>query len=101
MENYANRTEAIIDLQKRGYDQDFTLKNEGILFIQENEFIRPEEFEISETHRFENKRRPGDNYIIYAIGSVENGIKGILMISFKGFDNNLSLHLWAKLTSTL
>jgi len=101
MENYATKTEAIIDLQKRGYDQDFILKSEGILCVQQNELIRPEEFEITGTYRFEGKRRFCDNYIIYAIRSVENDIKGILMTSFRGFENNISTHLWSKLASTL
>jgi len=96
MENYANRTEVIIDLQKRGYDQDFILNDEGILLIQQNELIRPEEFEISETYCFESKQKHCDNYIVYALRSVENGIKGILMTSFKGFNNNLSPHFWIK-----
>ena len=101
MENYATKTEAIIDLQKRGYDQDFILKSEGILCVQQNELIRPEEFEITGTYRFEGKSKLCDNYIIYAIRSVENDIKGILMTSFRGFENNISIHLWSKLASTL
>lgn len=101
MENYATKTEAIIDLQERGYDQDFVLKSEGILCIQQNELVRPEAFEITETYRFEGKRRPYDNYIIYAVRSVENDFKGILMTSFKGFENNISIHLYSKLARSL
>jgi hypothetical protein len=101
MENYATKTEAIIDLQRKGYDQDFILKGDGILCIQQGALIRPEEFEITGTYRFEGKRRLCDNYIIYAIRSVENNIKGILMTSFSGFENNISIHLWAKLAASL
>jgi hypothetical protein len=101
MENYATKTEAIIDLQKRGYDQDFILKSEGILCIQRNELIKPEEFEITATYRFVGKRRLCDNYIIYAIRAAENDIRGILMTSFRGFENNISIHLWAKLAGGL
>ena len=101
MEHYATKAEAIIDLQRKGYDQDFILKSEGILCIQQSELIRPEEFEITGTYRFEGKSKLCDNYIIYAIRSVENDIKGILMTSFRGFENNISIHLWSKLASTL
>ena len=101
MENYATKTEAIIDLQQKGYDQDFILKSEGILCIQQNELIRPEEFEITGTYRFDGKRRRSDSYTIYAIRSVENDIRGILMTSFSGFENNISIHLWAKLAGSL
>ena len=101
MEHYATKTEAIIDLQKKGYDQDFTLKSEGIFCIQQNEFIRPEEFEITATYRFEDKRRRYDNCIIYAIRSVENNLRGILMTSFKGFDNNIAIHVRSKFARSL
>ena len=101
MENYVNKTQAIIDLQQRGYDQDFVLTNEGILYLQASELIRPEEFEITETYRFENSKSLNDRYIIYAIRSFENEVKGILMTSYNSFNKNISLHLWAKLAKHL
>ena len=101
METYENKTQAIIDLQQRGYDQDFALTNEGILYLQESELIRPEEFEIAEIYRFENAKNRNDKYIIYAIQLFENEVKGILMTSFSSFETNISLHVWAKLAQPL
>lgn len=101
METYANKTLAIIDLQQRGYDQDFALTNEGIIYIQQSELLRPEDFEITETYRFEYTKHLNDRHIIYAIRSIEKDVKGILMTSYRGFETNISLHLWAKLAQPL
>lgn len=101
MENYATRTEAIINLQEQGYDLDFVPRNEGILCIQRNEFLKPEAFEIIGIYRFEGKRQPYDNCIIYAIESIDNDIKGILMTSFMRLENNVSIHHRSELACTL
>jgi hypothetical protein len=97
MDKYADKTQAIIGLQRRGYDQDFSLTGEGILYLQKSELIWPEEFEIVETYRFENTKSLNDSYIIYAIRSFEREVNGILMTSFNSFNKNISIHLWAKL----
>lgn len=79
MENYATKTELVSNLQARGYDLDFVVRNEGILCIQQNKFLRPEAFEIMETYHFEGKQNPYDSYTIYAIESIQNDFKGTLI----------------------
>jgi len=101
METYANKAQAIIDLHQRGYDRDFALTNEGILYLQGSELIRPEEFEIAETHMFENAKSLNNRYIIYAIQSFEREVRGILMTSFIDFQTNISILLRAKLAQPL
>lgn len=99
--NYNSKAEAIIDLQERGYDHDFILKNEYILCIQESQTISPDDFEITETYRFDGKSRLCDNYIIYAIRSLNNDLNGILMTSYSTLTRGLSIHLWSKLANNL
>ena len=101
MENYATKTEAIINLQERGFDLDFVPRNESILCIQHNELLNPGAFEIIGIYRFEGKRKPYDNCIIYAIESIENDFKGILMTSFTRIENNIPIRSWFELASTL
>ena len=101
MENYTNRAEAIIDLQNRGYDQDFVIKNEHILCLQDSELISPDDFEIVDAYKFEGAKRLKDNYVIYAIRSIRNDLKGILMMSYSAFTKGLSIHLWSKLGANL
>jgi hypothetical protein len=101
MKNYNTKTEAIIDLQERGYDHDFILNNECILCIQQSELIHPEDFEVTETYRFDGNRRTRDNYIIYAIRTLNDDLRGILMTSFNFHHKGCSIHLWSKLANYL
>lgn len=101
MVNYATKTEAIIDLQKRGYDQDFILKDEYLFYVQQSELIEPDEFEITETYRFEGKRRSCDNYVIYGISGINKDIRGILMTPYSAYSKGISIHLWSKLANNL
>jgi hypothetical protein len=98
---YQTKTEVIIDLQQRGYDNDFILKNEGVLCVQQNELINPDGFEITETYRFDGQPRSSDNFVIYAITEINSGIKGILMASYVTLTSGMSIHLWSKLAAYL
>jgi hypothetical protein len=101
MKNFNNKAEAIIDLQRRGYDQDFILAEENILCLQRGDYIPPDAFEIIETHRFDGKARLRDNYVIYGIRSLQDDLKGILMTSYSAFSRGISIHLWSKLGASL
>jgi hypothetical protein len=101
MENYATKTEAIIGLQERGYDQDFVLNGEGIFFVQKGELFWPDEFIVTETYRFEKKQSHTGGELIYAIRSWEKDIRGILMTSVKSLESNISIHLWSKLSPNI
>jgi hypothetical protein len=98
---YHSKTEAIIDLQARGYDHDFILKNECIHCIQQNQSISPDDFEVIEAIRFDGKRRMRDNCIIYAIELLNNDMKGILMTPYSTLIKGLSIRLWSKLANDL
>ena len=101
MKNYATKTEVIIALQERGYDQDFVLKDEYLFYVQQSELIKPDDFEITETYRFGGKRRLDDNYIIYAVTGVNEDFKGILMTPYSAYAEIMSIHLWSKLANNL
>lgn len=101
MESYNNRADLIIDLQSRGYDQDFILENEGILNIQQSEFLPPDEFEITETHHLPGAAAYKDNFIIYGVKSVHSDIKGILVTSYSRLAQGISIHLWSKLSRSI
>jgi hypothetical protein len=101
MENFTTKAEAIIALQERGYDQDFILKDEYLFYVQQSELIKPDDFEITETYRFEGKRRLCDNYIIYAVRGINKDLKGILMTPYSAYEKGVSIHLWSKLANNL
>jgi hypothetical protein len=101
MTSCQTKAEVIIDLQERGYYNDFILKNEGVLCVQQNELINPDAFEITETYLFDGGPRPNDNFVIYAIREINSGIKGILMASYVTLTSGMLIHLWSKLATHL
>ena len=99
--NYHNKTEAIIDLQQRGYVNDFILQNESIHCVQQSESICPDNFEIMEAYCIDGKKRRRDNCIIYAIWSLNSDLRGILITPYSRLLKGLSIHLWSKLASSM
>ncbi|SDS72778.1 hypothetical protein SAMN05216490_1691 [Mucilaginibacter mallensis] len=99
--SYHSKTDAIIDLQERGYDHDFILNNECLHCVQQSQLVCPDDFEVTEAYRFDGKKKMCDNYVIYAIRLLNNDIKGILMTPYSTLTKGLSIHLWSKLAAYL
>jgi len=78
MKNYETVSEAVNDLNKRGYTHDFNL-GEDCLVCGEILSLSPDEFEIDEVYRFEGMTDPGDEMIVYAISSKQGTEKGVLV----------------------
>lgn len=73
---YESPSHAINDLKKRGFTEDFNLKENSI--VHNDQQIKPDEFEITEVYRFEGNSDPGDEAIVFGIESA-NGVKGVLV----------------------
>ncbi|HEV7622070.1 MAG TPA: phosphoribosylpyrophosphate synthetase [Flavisolibacter sp.] len=84
MYSYGTVSEAINDLKKRGFTEDFNLA-ENCLMCNAQKF-NPDDFEISEVYRFEGDSNPDDEAIVYGIES-KNGIKGVLVNAY-GYQSN-------------
>ncbi len=86
---YDTVTEAVNDLQKRGYTTNFSLLTDVECVECKNTSLRlsPEEFEIDEIHRFEGMTDPGDEMIVIAISSTKHNIKGIVVNAFGTYAN--------------
>lgn len=76
MYTYDTVTAAVNGLKQRGYTVDFNLK-ENCIVCHDDKF-NPEDFEITEVHRFEGNTDPADEAVVYAIES-NKGHKGILV----------------------
>ncbi len=96
MKSYDTLSEAIQDLQRRGYTYDFNLKPHCLECASLKLEIQPEDFEIDELHRFEGMSSTDDNSILYAISS-KNGIKGTLVDAYGVYAENISEEMRKKL----
>lgn len=79
MYTYDTVTEALNDLRKRGYLLDFNLQENCL--ICNNDKFHVEDFEITETYRFEGQTDPADEAIVFGIES-KKGQKGVLVSGY-------------------
>lgn len=84
MRNYDTVSEAVNDLKKRGFDNDFNL--EGNCLVCNSQKFNHDQFEITETYRFEGDSDPADEAVVYAIES-HSGTKGLLVNGY-GYQSN-------------
>lgn len=96
MEHYDTLSEAINDLQQRGYNYDFNLKPHCLECASLKLEIHPEEFEVDGVYRFEGMGSTDDNSILYAISS-KNGIKGTLVDAYGVYAEHISEEMRKKL----
>ena len=87
--SYETLSEALADLWKRGYTNDFNLHTDRIECKGLNLKLKPEDFEIMEFYRFEGNTDPGDEEIVYAIES-KDGTKGVLVDAFGTYSGEIS-----------
>jgi hypothetical protein len=67
------------DLRKRGYTEDFNLREDCIYCVGATIALSPDEFRIDRYYRFEGASDPADEAIVYAISSDVHNMKGILV----------------------
>lgn len=96
MYNYETLSEAVTDIEKRGYTYDFNLCEMGIecKFIQKN--YTPDVFSIVEVYRFDGMTSPDDESVIYVI-ETEDGTKGTLIDGYGTYADSLSPEMIKKL----
>ena len=80
MENYDTVTQAVNGLRDRGYTVDFNLAENCLICMGESYAIQ--DFEITEVHRFEGDTDPSDEAVVYAVESIKNNSKGILVTGY-------------------
>lgn len=96
MKNYDTLSEAVNDLQQRGYSYNFNIVPHCIQCVAIDLELHPEDFEVDEVHRFEGMSSTDDNSILYAISS-KKGVKGILIDAYGVYAENISEEMRRKL----
>lgn len=82
MTAYSTLSEAVNDLQRRGYADDLQLGGHCVVCGVKGVSLDPAEFHIDEFHRFEGDSNPEDQSIVYAISSEKHDVKGILISAY-------------------
>jgi hypothetical protein len=94
---YDTLSDAVADLEKRGYEYDFQLSADYIECKAIDLKLMPEEFEIDEFYRFEGMTDPDDSAVIYAISSPVGNLKGVIIDAYGAYAENISPELLDKL----
>lgn len=97
MKSYNTLSEAVNDLQKRGYTTDFKLCEDGLESPMDDLKLHPEHFEIVEVYHFDGMTDPADEAIVYAIESKDGKIKGMLINGYGIYTESLSDQMLKKL----
>lgn len=96
MRAYNTVSEALYDLKKRGYIEDFNLQPHCIECRSLNVQLHPENFSVDEYYRFEGMSNPDDNSIVLAISS-KDGLKGTLLDAYGMYSESLNDKMIKKL----
>ena len=97
MNSYSTLSEAVNDLQRRGFTTDFKLCEDGLECPMLELKLHPDLFEIVEVHRFDGMTDPADESIVYAIESKDHKIKGMLINGYGIYTESLSDQMLKKL----
>lgn len=92
--HYSTVSEAINELRKQGFTEDFNLEKNCIVCHPDK--FEHDEFEIVDVYRYEGNTDPADEATVYAIQS-KSGIKGVLVTGYGISNDSLSTEILAKL----
>ncbi len=85
MNQYNTEIEAIVDMHKRGFCDDFLLFGLDLLWVQEGIFIRSGDYNLIDCHTFikNDKGKPG--IILFGVEVISYNVKGILIYHNKDY----------------
>ena len=101
MNIYLNEQDAVYDLHKKGYNNDFHLFGNDLLWVQKKIFIRAETISIIECHRFCNTAGPPKEIIVFGIALVRHNVKGIMLNDYSDYTTKMPTVITKKLEELL
>ncbi len=79
MNTLTTLSEVLNQLKERGYTTDFNVADNCLICHGNSLELHPDEFVVDRHYRFEGSTDPGDQAIVYAISSLKNDVKGVLV----------------------
>jgi len=83
MKIYLSPADAVSDLHKKGFTNDFQLIGNDLLWVQEKILIKIGEFAIVEYHKLIDAQEKMEQYIVLGIYAPWHNIRGILVNHYK------------------
>ena len=96
MNAYDTLSEALNDLNERGYTIDFNMGSDSIYCQALGRAFKPDDFEIVEFYRFEGNTDPADESIVYALRTT-SGHRGVLVDAYGLYADPLTDEMVRKL----
>ncbi|MFN7115439.1 MAG: phosphoribosylpyrophosphate synthetase [Saprospiraceae bacterium] len=96
MHSYNTLSQALNDLQARGFEYDFNLLENCLECKAKQSMYNPEQFNVLEVYRFEGMTDPDDNSVVYAIETAD-GLRGTLVDAYGVYATSVTPELAAKL----
>ncbi len=87
-EDYSTMVEALEDLKKQGYTNNFKVLKDSIECSTTNEKLDPDDCVVDKVYRFEGESNPSDMSVVYAI-SGPGGKKGALVSAYGAYSEPL------------
>ncbi|MBF2709264.1 hypothetical protein [Flavobacterium soyangense] len=88
--HYATVSEALEELNKKGFIHDFNLQDENII-------KNPHQYQIIHIYRYEGNTDPGDEAVVYGIKS-NSGEKGVYVAGFSANSENKTAQILEKIS---
>jgi hypothetical protein len=85
MTRFKTKADIVMDLQRKGYDNDFVMRPEELLCVQKMQTVDPNDFEVAASYRFQAKPGEDKDCVIFALRSIRDNLKGILITYQNGF----------------
>lgn len=98
METYETVVDALNGLKAKGYSLNFNIAFDKLMCADNDICLNPNEFEITEVHRFEGETNPSDEDVVYAVESKEGNIKGTVTSAFGMYADAISTEMIQKLS---
>ena len=83
MKIYLDASDAVSDLHKNGFTNDFQLIGDNLLWVTERVLIQPERFAVLEYHRIIQPKSYMRVCHLFAIIALDYNVSGILTVHFK------------------
>jgi hypothetical protein len=100
MKNYQSLDNALSDLKKKGYEDDFTTTSFCLYCGDLDMRLDPADFHVDEADEVKDDSNPADEVTLYAISS-STGVKGTLIVDADGETReDLDIEISQSLTTT-